>query len=251
MNNIVKINILSKEIMTDQVEIDPENYANWFALYYLTQLLGNQRSIQISSTDLGDILGVSQQTASRRIQSLEEMGWIRRKTDSKIQEIWITEQGADMMLDMYKSLKNLLEKVLIIGEVVEGMGEGGYYVAIKNYYEQFKDKLGFDPYKGTLNLTLSDMNITLLRENLKNRAPVIIEGFEDQDRRYGAVHCYDCYISLLDDRENSLQAAILDIKRTHHKKNVIEILAEPYLREHFSLKDGDKLIINLPPTEGC
>ena len=228
-------------------KITPDNYANWFALYYLSQQIGNQKAIHISSIELGELMGLSQQTASRRIHDLEKLGWIERKIDGKIQTIRIPKKGADMLLNVYKELKYILDNILIVGVVTEGMKEGGYYVAIKGYYEQFQEKLGFKPFKGTLNLKMSDLNKTLLRENIQNRTPIIINGFKDEnsERTYGEVKCYGCNISLLDEREKKLKAAILDIERTHHEKNIIEILAEPYLRDYLNLKDGDKLIIEL------
>ncbi|MFO8018269.1 MAG: DUF120 domain-containing protein [Promethearchaeia archaeon] len=232
--------------MKNGYNVDPDNYANWFALFCLCSQLGSKRSIKISSGEFGELLGVSQQTASRRINELINLGWINRKIKGKTQNIWITEEGADVMLGVYKTLKNILERVLIVGEVTEGIGEGAYYVAIKGYYDQFKEKLGYEPFKGTLNLKLSDMNNSLLRENLNNRSPVIIEGFEDQSRKYGPVECYDCKIAPLGNRSNNLDAAILDIERTHHKSNIVEIMAKPYLRDYYNLKDGDKLIITLP-----
>jgi riboflavin kinase len=127
------------------------------------------------------------------------------------------------------------------------MKEGAYYVSIKGYYDQFQERLGFLPYKGTLNLELNNTNIELLREKLRNIKPVVISGFKDDnsERTYGVVDCYDCTISRIDNPDEKIKAAILDIKRTHHKKNIIEILAKPYLRDYLVLKDGDKLIIEL------
>lgn len=233
--------------MSFDIKINPDNYANWFTLYYLCQQIGNQKEIHISSVELGEIMGVSQQTASRRIQDLEKLGWIKRKIDGKTQIIRIPKMGADVLLKVYKELKNILDNILIVGEVTEGMREGGYYVAIKGYYEQFQEKLGFKPFKGTLNLELTELNKSLLRETLKNRIPIIISGFQDEnsERTYGNVNCYECSISLLEDRENKVKSAILDIERTHHGRNIIEILAEPYLRDYLNLKDGDKIIIEL------
>jgi len=233
--------------MEENEQVSPDNYANWFALYHLCQNIGSQKAIHISSVEFGGILNLSQQTASRRIKNLEDLGWIERKIDGKSQTIRITKKGADVMLAMFKGLKEILENILIVGEVIEGMKEGGYYVGIEGYFTQFKTKLGFEPYIGTLNLKLSDLNNSLLRENMNNKIPVFIDGFTDENvgRTYGPVHCYDCYISRLDDQQNKRKAAILDIKRTHHKKNIIEILAKPYLREYFNLKDGDKLKIEL------
>ena len=119
-------------------EISQENYANWFALYQLCQLTKNKRKITISTIKFGEILGLSQQSGSRRINALIELHWIKRKTDGKSQTISITKEGTNVMLTVYKNLKALLESILIVGEVVEGMQEGGYYVSIKGYYDQFK-----------------------------------------------------------------------------------------------------------------
>ncbi len=231
--------------MKKNEEITPENYANWFALFELCRLTKDRRSINISSVEFGELLGLSQQTGSRRIKDLEDLGWIKRRNEGKTQKISITKEGASVMLNIYRNLKELLESILIVGEVFEGIHEGGYYVAIKGYFNQFKNKLGFEPYKGTLNLKLSDTDNSILREKLNYIRPVIIDGFKNQEREYGPVKCYDVYVYRLDKKNNRRKAAILDIKRTHHKKNVVEILAKPYLRDYFNLKDGDKLIIEV------
>ena len=233
--------------MTNERDISPDNYANWFALYQLCKHIEHRQTINISSVEFGKLLNLSQQTASRRISDLIDLGWIKRKIEKKTQKIVLTKEGSDVMLLMYKNLKNILESIVILGTVQSGMKEGAYYVSIKGYFDQFQEKLGFLPYKGTLNLELNNTNIDLLREKLKNLKPVIIAGFKDDnsERTYGVVDCYNCSLSRIDNPEEKIKAAILDIKRTHHKKNIIEILAEPYLRDYFNLKDGDKLIIEL------
>ncbi|MFX1391045.1 MAG: DUF120 domain-containing protein [Promethearchaeota archaeon] len=239
--------------MGNKNKISSDNYANWFALYHLCQKIGNQKNIHITSIELSNLLNISQQTASRRINSLEEIEWIERKIIGKEQVIRITKKGADVMLSMYKNLKQILEEILIVGIVTEGMGEGGYYVRIKEYFEQFKKKLGFKPFYGTLNLQLSDLNKELLEENLKTRIPIRIIGFEKEEekedgsvtRKFGSVDCYKCLVSRLDNVNKKLNAAILKIKRTHHKKNIVEILAAPYLRDEFNLQDGDRIRIEL------
>ncbi|GAG53944.1 unnamed protein product [marine sediment metagenome] len=233
--------------MTNERDISPDNYANWFALYQLCKHIEHRQTINISSVEFGKLLNLSQQTASRRISDLENLGWIKRRIEKKIQKIILTKKGSDVMLLMYKNLKNILESIVIIGIVQSGLKEGAYYVSIKGYYDQFQEKLGFLPYKGTLNLELNNTNIDLLREKLKNIKPVFIAGFKDDnsERTYGVVDCYNCSISRIDNPEKKIRAAILDIKRTHHEKNIIEILAKPYLRDYYNLKDGDKLIIEL------
>jgi riboflavin kinase len=232
--------------MDSEEEIPPDHYANWFALFHLCQNIGSQKVIHLSSVEFANILNLSQQTASRRLNQLEEIGWISRKNIGKEQSIKITKNGADVMLTMYKNLKKILEEILIVGEVTEGMGEGGYYVRIQEYFLQFKEKLGFKPWYGTLNLQFNDLNKELLEESLNNQIPVRIEGFEKENeehgkRTYGSVDCYNCIISCLDNQDKKINAAILRIKRTHHKKNIVEIIAEPYLRDILRLKDGDRI----------
>ncbi len=221
----------------------PENYSDWFALYLLSKHFKLQQSIKISSAEFGSILSVSQQTGSRRIQNLAQLGWITKKIDGKSQIIQITNEGIKALFTVFRDLRDCLEHMQIVGEIVGGMGEGGYYVSIKDYYIQFEEKLGYKPYKGTLNLKLSELDMRILREMLSFRTSVKIRGFRDEQREYGSVNCYDVCISPLNDINKELNAAILDIKRTHHKKNIIEILAKEYIREYFNLKDGDKVVI--------
>ncbi|MCK4381570.1 MAG: MarR family transcriptional regulator, partial [Candidatus Lokiarchaeota archaeon] len=73
--------------MEDNEKISPENYSNWFALYHLCQNIGSQKAIHISSVEFSKILKLSQQTASRRINDLEDLGWIERKIKGKEQVI--------------------------------------------------------------------------------------------------------------------------------------------------------------------
>jgi riboflavin kinase len=241
----------NSDIMSNDAEISPENYSNWFALYTISKCSEDSLTLEISSIELGDLLNVSQQTASRRLNDLEELKWIKREVGAKGQSISITDRGINELFKMYENLRDILEKILIVGEVTEGMGEGGYYVSIKGYFEQFQEKLGFQPYKGTLNLKLNDTDNKILRELMNQIDPVVIDGFKTKEREYGPVHCYDVFISPLNDRKKKRKAAILDIKRTHHKENIIEILAKPYLREYFDLKDGDKMVLKLNRINEC
>ncbi|TXT59269.1 MAG: Riboflavin kinase [Promethearchaeota archaeon] len=226
-------------------KLDYSNYSDWFSLYTLCKYAKKRFSIEISSVEFGELLNMSQQTASRRIQDLGKRGWIRREIDGKTQRITITEKGCNVLFKIFENLKEILDNLLLVGEVTEGMGEGAYYVAIKGYYQQFKDKLGFEPYKGTLNLKLNDTDISILREIMSQAKPVKIKGFENQERRYGPVYCYEVEIAPMKNRGHRTNAAILDIKRTHHKENIVEILAEEYLRDYFELKDGEKILIKV------
>ena len=68
---------------------------------------------------------------------------------------------------------------------------------------------------------------------LKASVGIDIHGFATGDRTFGPVACYPTRVNDLVD------AAILLIQRTHHKLNVIEVIAPVNLREKLKLKDGD------------
>ena len=74
--------------------------------------------------------------------------------------IKIEEQGIRELQKLYSGLKILMEKtyppsVTLEGTVFTGLGEGAYYIGKESYRKQIVEKLGFEPYPGTLNLKLS------------------------------------------------------------------------------------------------
>jgi CTP-dependent riboflavin kinase len=55
--------------------------------------------------------------------------------------------------------------VTIRGKVFVGLGEGGKFVALEWVEKQIKEKLGFKPYPGTLNLKIEEKeSLDVIRE---------------------------------------------------------------------------------------
>jgi len=219
------------------------DYAEWFALINLAHILTEKPEIRVKSTEFCKTLGTSQQTASRRLQNLEKKGWIIRKKMFNAQQIEITDKGYQIIFQIYEKIKDIYESFHVIGILISGADEGRYYVSIKGYYEQFKKKLGYNPYKGTLNLELSDHHFMILTQKLDRIRPVIIEGFTEENRGFGAVLCFPAIVYKLHNPSIKSIGAILQIERTFHKKHVVEIIAEPYLRDYLNIMDGDKVVI--------
>lgn len=197
--------------------------------------------ITITTQELGEILGCSQQTASRKLIDLENNGFIKKKRAFKGQKITLTSRGIDLLRDYYIQLKSIFEereKLIIKGELISGMGEGKYYISQEGYVKQFKEKLGFVPYPGTLNIKLEHEHDLKIREMLDNCPHIEIEGFINENRTFGAVKCYPVFIK-------GIRGAILTPLRTHHPLNVIEIIAPVYLRKKLNLKDGDEITVEV------
>ena len=129
--------------------------------------------------------------------------------------------------------------ITLEGTLFTGLGEGAYYVTKEGYRKQFMEKLGFDPYPGTLNLKLtSEYDIKSLSE-LETYPAVTLEGFEDESRTYGAVRCYPAIIN------NKEKGAVINALRTHYGESVIEIVSPTYLRSRLKIKDGNKVKVEI------
>lgn len=220
----------------------------WFTLLTLARMGAQSKTIEISSTILGKKMNVSQQTASRRLQQLEEKGWLHREITRNGQFVRLTDQGMNSLLEIYLELQTIFDKkppILIIeGELFSGMREGGYYISEEGYRRQFKEKLGFDPYPGTLNLKLKSRSDLQAKKTLQTYLGIIIEPFENKGRTFGSVKCFK---TLINDKE---EGAVLLIQRTHYGEDVLEVISPVYLREKMKLKDGEKIRLKIFLTHG-
>jgi riboflavin kinase len=203
--------------------------------------LNASKGVVISTQQFGEILGCSQQTASRKLIQLEKKGLIKKERAIKGQKVTITKKGLEALRDYYIQLKCIFEEreaVTIKGQLISGMGEGQYYITRKGYTQQFEEALGFHPYPGTLNLLLESEHDLVVREMLDNCPYIKVDGFTDEGRTFGAVKCYIVSVE-------GISGAILSPLRTHHPRNIIEIISPVYLREKLNLADGDEISVTL------
>jgi riboflavin kinase len=112
---------------------------------------------------------------------------------------------------------------------------GQYYIALDGYRTQFIEKLGFDPYPGTLNVRLDANSIDVRKKIAQN---VRISGFTDQNRTFGKGSCFRVRIS-------DIEGAVITPERTHYPEDIIEIIAPVNLREHLELKDGTNINVEV------
>ena len=121
---------------------------------------GKHNFVTITTTSLGKNIGRSQQTASLHLRELENGGFIERIYHGRTFSVKVTQKGHSEIA----TLHHLLSKSFSIspsylelrGKIVSGMGEGAYYMSLKGYSKQFKLKLGYIPFPGTLNVRLDD-----------------------------------------------------------------------------------------------
>lgn len=192
--------------------------------------------VELSSSEMGEALAVSPQTASRYLANLEEEGAVDRVRLSRGQRVDVTDKGYRRLRREYEDYRRIFEdpgEFVFEGEVTAGLGEGRYYMSREGYQEQFEEQLGYRAYPGTLNLELRG-DTPHPGSVLPDGGCVRIEGFEEEDRTFGAVLCYEAEVEGVD-------AAIIMPERSHHDSSVMEVISEGKLREELGLEDGDDI----------
>jgi riboflavin kinase len=217
----------------------------WFTLYTLMKLGATKTPVKISTTELSNIMGGSQQSASRHLQLLEKRGIIERSIDSGGTRVKINSKGIAELDHVLQELKWHLEgkeanAIEIEGVVVSGLFEGAYYIAKEGYLRQIVDKLGFEPFLGTLNVRITDDKLEK-RHKLERGPSIHLEGFKDGERAFGGARCYPLTVN------DEVDGALIVADRSIHDENVLEVISPLYLRRHLGLADGDKVKLSFLP----
>ncbi|HLC00062.1 MAG TPA: DUF120 domain-containing protein [Candidatus Bathyarchaeia archaeon] len=215
-----------------------------FTLLKLAEMGAYKRTAKISTEYLAEKLEISQQSASRYLIELERKGWIKKNATPEGSLIKIDEAGAKELKKLLANLRFVVEaayppSVTLEGTVFTGLGEGAYYTQKEHYRKQFVEKLGFEPYPGTLNLKLTTDYDLKTRLELEAYPAVEVEGFKNENRTFGTVKCYPAVIG------NKFKGALISALRGHYDSSVLEIIAPVNLRRQLNLKDGNKVKVEI------
>jgi riboflavin kinase len=207
-------------------------------------LMGGVKSpVWVSSQSLGSTLGISPQTASRRLQSLERQMLLTRSVNPDGQYITITRSGEEELRREYSDYCRVFSQeageYALQGSVISGLGEGKYYMSLQHYITQFARTLGFEPYPGTLNIRLNPSSLPT-RKRLDQREWIPIEGFTANERTFGNARCLPCKIG-------KIPCGIVVPGRSHYPDDVLEIIAPVSLREVYGLGDTDIVTVEVTP----
>ena len=206
-----------------------------FALRKLALLGAVDDYIAVSSRELGSILEMSQQSASKRILELLDEKYIVRDLGARRQRIKITPKGVEELKKEYNEYRRIFEledHIILHGKVANGMGEGGYYICQPQYMEQFERILGFRPFEGTFNMLIDKEDMNKL-DVIKSSSGHLIKGFSNEGRSFGNVIAYKAKIRNID-------CAVVVPERSHYKE-IIEIICQYHLRRTLSLNEGDDI----------
>ena len=213
----------------------------------LTQLISKgarYNYVPITTASLGKSIKKSQQSASKHLLELEQDGFIERIINGRKSSVRITSSGYSELIKLSSILKSSLDSfpsfVELKGILVSGMGEGAYYMSLKGYTKQFKSKINYIPFPGTLNVKLQKKEHIEAAQQFRTLNGNTIKGFFDGKRTYGWVKCFKSKLN------NSIKCEFIVLERTHHDNSIIELISKTNLRKTAKLKDGSKLTIRIP-----
>ncbi len=216
------------------------------ALRLLALQGGLEGDLKISCAGLADRLDASNQTASRRLQRLESAGYLERETVADGQWVAITDDGERALRSAYEAYRRIFEtggEVELEGRVTSGMGEGRHYISLPGYKRQFEERLGYEPFLGTLNVELDDDSVRRRRATA-SLASIPIDGWEDEDRTYGPAVCRPATVESATG-ETYENAHTIAPERTHHDEDQLELIAPEKLRDTLSLEDDEDVTITV------
>ncbi len=119
-----------------------------------------------------------------------------------------------------------MRKITLKGRIFSGEGTGSLFVNLPWARKQFMEKLGFNPFPGTLNLQLSPgTDVKELRNPTKGIKIKSPEGFHEG-------RCFKALIM------KKLWGAVVVPDVPGYPADLLEILAPVNLRKTLGLKDG-------------
>jgi len=196
---------------------------------------------RISKMELAKTLGVSSWKLNKLLQLAEDEGYVEKHRMGRVFSYQLTPRSLALLHRVHSTLSSVLRATPLArlrGVVVPGLGEGAFYMSILKYLEAFKEILGYEPYAGTLNLRLDNESVETRRRLRETRAGYRVEGFHLDGRDYCRVTVYKAIIT---GNGISISGAVLDIDKTKHGDEVLEVIAPVKLRDVLKLRDGDRV----------
>jgi len=125
------------------------------------------------------------------------------------------------------------------GEIISGMGEGAYYMSLKGYTKQFKSKIGYIPFPGTLNVKLYQKEYLEAIQQVDDLDGQKINSFSDGKRTYGWVKCFTAKLN------RTINCQLIRLERTHYDNSIIELISKNNICKTANLKLGSKVSIKI------
>jgi riboflavin kinase len=204
---------------------------------------GMSKRVMVTTIALASNLGVSQQAVSGALIRLASKGLVERAIAARGQSVRLSKAGVGLLRAEYTVYRGLFEggaTLTIRGTVSSGLGEGAYYLSKQKYVQGLERLLRATPYRGTLNLKVSDADREWL-DSLRAIPGCTIPGFEEGGRTYGPIKCINA-------RVRGLDVIIVIPSRTHYA-DTLELVAACKIRDELRIADGAEMEVLVDPAQ--
>jgi CTP-dependent riboflavin kinase len=126
----------------------------------------------------------------------------------------------------------------LLGRLTTGIGQGQHFTQRDWARQQFIDKLGIDPFPGTINLIIDDSESMKVWNRLKDAPGIRIDNPNDGPHDCDA-RCYPVSI------DGQIDGAIVLPEVAGYSPLQIEVIAAKRVRHVLGIKDGDSLRLEI------
>ena len=126
----------------------------------------------------------------------------------------------------------------LLGRLTTGIGQGKHFTRLDWARQQFMNKLGIDPFPGTINLIIDDSESMKVWDRLKVTTGVRIDNPNDGPHDCDA-RCYPVSI------ESQIDGAIILPEIAGYSPVQIEVIAAKSVRDVLGIEDGDSLRLEI------
>ncbi|MBA7572815.1 hypothetical protein ES708_14601 [subsurface metagenome] len=128
---------------------------------------------------------------------------------------------------------------MIKGKIFSGMRQGGFFTSLDWVREQCQEKLNFAPFPGTLNLQVEDDCLDTVTK-LKAKEGILLMSPTPE---FCHAKCFPVFIGPV--RGAIVMPHAENFTKELHPAEVIEIIAPVNIKDTLSLKDGDKITVEV------
>ena len=126
----------------------------------------------------------------------------------------------------------------LLGRLATGIGQGKHFTRLDWARAQFMEKLGIDPYPGTVNVIVDDPDAMPVWVRLKRTEGIRIDNPNDGPHDCDA-RCYKVSI------EGRIDAAIVLPEVDGYPPAQVELIAEVGVRDALDIEDGDSVRLEI------
>ena len=133
------------------------------------------------------------------------------------------------------------KNIILTGKIVSGVKQGAFFTQLDWFQEQCREKLGFKPYAGTMNIEIPIDDVPKV-EAIEEEAEI---EFIPPDSNFCSGKAYPVLV------EGIHAAIVMPAKEVRvHGNNIVELISDLRLKDALNVDDGDRVKLTIITSVG-